>query len=103
MSKEANYIDKVDSKIMLKLYIQPGSKKSELVGLYGEPPRLKIKIKSQPQDGEANAEVITFLAKLFRIPKGKVEIKRGHTSRQKDVLIEMDFAKIELFLNILLI
>ena len=80
----------IDSKTMLKIYVQPGASKNEFVGLYGEPPRLKIKIKAQPQDGEANAEVIAFLAKFFKISKGKFEIKRGHASRQKDILIDID-------------
>lgn len=76
-----NPISKMDDQTLIKVYVQPGASKNEFVGHYGEPPRLKIKIKAQPQDGEANAEVITFLL-------------RGHTSRQKDVVIEMDYHEV---------
>lgn len=85
-----SYIKSSDSKTILKVYVQPGASKNEFVGLYGDPARLKIKIKAQPQDGEANAEVINFLAKTLGISKSKIEITRGHTSRQKDVLIDLD-------------
>lgn len=83
-----------ESKTILKIYVQPGASKNEFVGLYGDPPRLKLKIKAQPQDGEANAEVITFLAKSLGISKSKIEIFRGHTSRQKDVLINMEMSAV---------
>lgn len=86
-----SYLFASDFKTILKIYVQPGASKNELVGLYGEPPRLKVKIKAQPQEGEANAEVITFFSKTLGISKSKVEIIRGHTSRQKDVLIDLEF------------
>ncbi|MEA9357830.1 DUF167 domain-containing protein [Bacteriovorax sp. PP10] len=89
-----SYLSASESKTVLKIYVQPGASKNEFVGLYGVPPRLKLKIKAQPQDGEANAEVITFLAKSLGISKSKVEIFRGHTSRQKDVLIDMELSAV---------
>jgi uncharacterized protein (TIGR00251 family) len=94
MSKLEKYIVANDSKTILKIYVQPGASKNEFVGLYGDPPRLKVKIKAQPQDGEANAEVITFLAKVLKISKSKIEIYRGHISRQKDVLIDLDITEV---------
>lgn len=89
-----SHVSGSESKTILKIYVQPGASKNEFVGLYGEPPRLKIKIKAQPQDGEANAEVITFLSKTLGISKSKVEILRGHTSRQKDVLIDLELSDV---------
>lgn len=56
-------------------------------GIFNE--RLKIKIKAPPRDGEANAAVIAFIAKLLRVPKKKVHLMRGETSRQKDLLVEL--------------
>lgn len=89
-----SYISASESKTILKIYVQPGASKNEFVGLYGDPARLKIKIKAQPQDGEANAEVITFLSKILGISKSKIEIFRGHTSRQKDVLIDLEMGMV---------
>lgn len=89
-----NYITEKNSKTLLRIYVQPGASKSEFVGLYGEPVRLKVKIKGQPQDGEANAGVITFLAEVLGISKSKIEISRGHTSRQKDILIDLEMSSV---------
>ncbi len=76
---------------LLKLYVQPGSSKNEVVGLFGDGPRLKIKVKAQPQDGEANDEVRSFVGRLFGISKSRVEILRGESSRQKDLLLDLPF------------
>ena len=73
----------------LLIYTQPGASKNEIVGFYGEPARIKIKVKARPVEGEANAEVITFLAKLIGIAKSKIQIERGHTSRQKDLVVDL--------------
>lgn len=73
----------------LLIYTQPGASKNEVVGFYGDPARIKIKVKARPVEGEANAEVITFLAKLLGIAKSKIQIERGHTSRQKDLIIDL--------------
>jgi len=89
-----NFISASDSRTILKIYVQPGASKNEFTGLYGDPARLKLRIKAQPQDGEANAEVITFLAKSLGISQSKIEILKGHTSRQKDVLIDLDISSV---------
>ena len=89
-----SYYSTSAAKTILKVYVQPGASKNEFVGAYGDPVRLKLKIKAQPQEGAANAEVITFLAKTLGISKSKVEILRGHTSRQKDVLIDLELSAV---------
>ena len=84
-----------DSKSLLKVYVQPGAKKNEIIGLHGDPARLKIKIKAPPEDGEANSELINFLAKYLGISKSKIAILRGDISRQKDLVIDVELAFIE--------
>ena len=49
---------------------------------------LTIHLKSPPVDGKANEELIKILAKKFDLPKSKIRIKSGLSSRQK--LIEID-------------
>lgn len=81
-------IEAINSKTLLKVYVQPGAKKTEIKGLYGEPVRLKIKLHARPVEGEANSELIRFLASTLEISPGKIEIFRGHLSRNKDLIID---------------
>lgn len=89
-----SFISASGAKTILKVYVQPGASKNEFTGLYGDPARLKLKVMAQPQDGEANTEVIKFLAKALGISQSKIEILRGHTSRQKDVLVDLDISSV---------
>ena len=82
----------------LLLHIQPGASKSELAGVHGD--RLKLKIKAPPRDGEANEAVIEFIAEKLSLPKSKVHLIRGQTSRQKEVSVELSAAETEKRLGI---
>lgn len=71
--------------MILKIHLQPGAKRNEVVGMHGD--AVKIKIKAPPVEGKANEALIEFLADTLGIAKSKIEIIRGHTSRQKLVSI----------------
>lgn len=74
----------------LAFYIQPQASKSEIVGLHGDG-SIKVRIHAPPVDGEANDELIRFLAKLLKIKKNQIEITAGHSSRKKILhFIEVD-------------
>ena len=47
----------------------------------------KIRIKSAPEKGKANDELIKFLAKEFATPKENIEIISGKTDRIKLIRI----------------
>jgi hypothetical protein len=85
---------------LIRLYVQPGASKTELVGTHGD--RLKIKIKSPPQDGEANQAVSDYFSEIFKIPKSRIYLLRGQSSRQKDILIELEPEKVTILLEVLL-
>jgi len=85
--------------ITLSLYIQPGSKKSEWVGIYDGLPKLKIA--AQPIEGKANKEIIEFLSDYLGIPKSLISIKSGDTGRRKVVEIVINNEKIIEKLNLL--
>lgn len=82
------WITEKEHGLLLNLYIQPGASKNMIAGEYGEPARLKIKIKSPPVDGAANEELINFLSQLFGLSKSQIHLVRGETSRQKDIFLE---------------
>lgn len=65
----------------LTLHIQPGAKKSEVAGLYGD--ALKIRLAAPPVDGKANAALIDYVATRLGLAKSAVSLKSGQTSRRK--------------------
>jgi len=71
--------------ITLKIYVQPGAKQNEIVGLHGE--ALKIRLSARSIDGRANDALIKYLALLFKIPLRQVAIVQGEKSRHKTVVI----------------
>lgn len=65
----------------LTLHIQPGAKKTEIVGLHGD--ALKIRLAAPPVDGKANAALLSFVADQLGIAKSSIHLKSGQTSRRK--------------------
>lgn len=69
-----------------KVKVKPNSQNQKIEEL--EDGSLTVYLKSQPVDGKANEELIQILAKKFDVPKSKITIKLGLSSRQK--LVEID-------------
>ena len=72
--------------VVLMLHVQPGAKRTEVVGPHGE--ALKLRLAAPPVDGRANAELLRYLAAAFGVPPRQVTLIRGETSRRKSVRIE---------------
>lgn len=77
----------------LTLHIQPGAKKTEIAGTYGD--ALKIRLLAPPVDGKANAALLDFLAKRLGLAKSKISLISGQTSRRKVVEIAEDVPDLE--------
>ncbi|NJD99468.1 YggU family protein [Thermococcus sp. LS1] len=71
--------------VVILLYVQPKAKKNEIEGVDEWRGRLKVKIKAPPVEGKANKEVVKFFSKLLG---AEVDIIRGETSREKDLLVK---------------
>lgn len=71
----------VDDRLVLTLHIQPGAKKTEVVGLHGE--ALKIKVAAPPVEGAANEALVKFVAGLCGVSRRQVSIKAGASNRHK--------------------
>jgi len=69
---------------LLLIYVQPKAKKNAIEGIDEWRGRLKVKIKAPPVEGKANKEVVRFFSKLLG---AEVEIVKGETSREKDLLV----------------
>ena len=67
--------------VVLSLHIQPGARKTEVVGEHGA--ALKIRLAAPPVDGKANAALIKFLAQRLGVAQAAVTLISGETSRAK--------------------
>jgi uncharacterized protein YggU (UPF0235/DUF167 family) len=70
-----------------RITVKPGSRKGPLVEV-GDDGALTVFVRERAVDGAANDGVIRVLADHFDVPRSRVTIVRGHTSRTK--LIEVD-------------
>lgn len=75
--------------VTLAVRVQPGAKKTAIVGVYGEgeSAQLKIAVQAPPIEGRANEALIAFLAKHFGIAKSAVVLISGELSRSKVFLL----------------
>ncbi len=86
---------------VISILLVPRASSNRICGVHGD--RLKIAVTAPPVDGEANAEVQQFLAKIFGISQSQVSIVRGHTSKRKDVCLQIArdslYARLEVLLS----
>ncbi len=72
--------------MIITVKVIPRAHKNALVGYENEV--LKVRLHAIPEKGEANEELIEFLAEVFDLPKSSITIVRGQTSRIKHVEIK---------------
>lgn len=70
----------------VKLKITPRSSCNSIEKLSDD--SFKVKLTAAPVEDEANKKLIAFLSKQWKIPKSKIEIVKGLTSRNKIIKIE---------------
>lgn len=46
-----------------------------------------VRLTSQPEKGQANKQLIKVMSDHLRIPKSRIKIKSGQTSRRKKLLV----------------
>jgi uncharacterized protein (TIGR00251 family) len=71
--------------LFLEVRVQPRADRNEIAGLHDA--RLKIRITATPTDGKANAHLMEYLARQFKVPKSRVQIVAGHSGRNKRIRI----------------
>ena len=79
------YLRKDGADLLLRLVLQPKASRDAFVGLLGD--ELKIAITAPPVDGKANAHLIKFLSKEFKVAKGAISVEKGLLNRHKLVRI----------------
>lgn len=81
----ASWYTQTEDVIVLKIYVQPGAKHNEIVGLYND--ALKIRVATPAIDGRANVALLKYIAELFDVSCTSIKLKRGDTSRYKTIEI----------------
>jgi uncharacterized protein (TIGR00251 family) len=69
----------------LSIRLHPGAKKNAVTGLHDG--ALKIALNAPPVDGKANDALIAFIAERIKLPRSKITLIAGTTSRSKTLRI----------------
>ena len=67
--------------VRISIYVQPRAARTEVVGLHGA--AIKLRVAAPPVEGEANEEVVRFLAKQLKVAASSVTVASGASSRRK--------------------
>jgi uncharacterized protein len=70
----------------LPVRLQPRARRDEIVG--ERDGAIVIRVTAPPVDGKANAALCRLIAKTAGVAPSRVEIVRGHTTRDKLVRVE---------------
>ena len=72
------------ARIAVKVHLR--ARRSAIAGRLGE--AWKLDLAAPPVEGQANAELIRFLAEWLQVPRSRVRLVAGASSRRKIVEIE---------------
>ncbi|XP_070828847.1 UPF0235 protein C15orf40 homolog [Chaetodon trifascialis] len=72
--------------VIISVHAKPGSKHSSITGVSAE--AVGVAIAAPPADGEANAELVRYLAEVLELKKSHIALDKG--SRSRDKLLRVD-------------
>ena len=84
-NREGKWPAETPEGVVLNVRAQPRSSRAGLDGIVGD--ALKVRIRAAPVDGKANRELVETLADAFGLPKSRVVLTGGETSKTKRVLL----------------
>ena len=82
------------------VHVRPGARVAQVGGEHGG--ALAVKVSAPPVDGKANDAVCAAVAEAFGVRRGDVEVRSGHTSRQKRLRVVGDPDVLQVRLAVLL-
>lgn len=71
--------------VYVEIKVVPRASRDEIGEVVGG--RLKVKVTAPPVDSAANEAVLELMAKVFGLPRSRVALTRGRTSRNKTVFL----------------
>ncbi|MEX8506041.1 DUF167 domain-containing protein [Leptothrix ochracea] len=72
---------------VIDVVVVPNARRTEAVGLHGE--ALRIKLAALPIDGAANETLIRWLAEVLDVPRARVALLHGTSSRRKQLSLDV--------------
>ena len=72
--------------VVIPVLLVPGASRDALRGEHDG--MAKVAVSAPPEKGKANKALCALLARKLGVRKSQVKVVGGHTSRQKEVLIE---------------
>jgi uncharacterized protein (TIGR00251 family) len=82
---DSSFAQDVADGCTLSVRVHPGARKNGVTGVHAD--AVKIALTAPPVDGKANEALIAFLADALRLPRARVALVAGATSRAKMVRI----------------
>jgi uncharacterized protein len=82
---DAGFAKDVSDGCTLSVRLHPGARKNSVTGVHAD--ALKIALTAPPVDGKANEALIAFIAEALDLPRARVVLVAGATSRAKVVRI----------------
>ncbi|MEZ0225724.1 MAG: DUF167 domain-containing protein [Alphaproteobacteria bacterium] len=83
--------------VTVNVRLTPGARHDGIFGVVdaGDGKKaLKISVRSPPEDGKANKELLALLADNWKLPKSSLTLLSGDTHRQKVILVIGDGQKL---------
>lgn len=71
--------------IAVKIHAKPGAKKNNITDISDE--GVGVQISAPPVEGEANTELVRYIAEVLGLRKGDVSLDKGSRSRNKTILV----------------
>ena len=70
----------------IRVEVQPKAARSEILGFRGDV--LHVKVTAPPEKGKANEALLKLLAEALGVPRTRIRVLRGHTSRYKSIAVD---------------
>lgn len=80
-----DWISVSGTEAVLRVYIQPGARKTEVAGRHGD--AIKIRVAAPAVKGKANAALIDYIASHSGAARSAIELFSGATTRRKRLRI----------------
>jgi hypothetical protein len=81
----ASFARDTDEGVVLSILAAPRAGRDAVAGAQGD--SLRVRLAAPPVDGAANEALVAFTARVLGVPRSRVELLRGASSRRKTLLV----------------